>query len=162
MSPSGTLLWAFHQLLFGLRRKETAVDKNLPEPLPPVAALAVASFSTLLGSGALYLLFRGLFAARFGSVLAFLAIAALGIFLLKWSARRTDQWRLAVAAVSAACGFYYVWRAEIVAESGKRWGTLDRSGALTDRLACGSTALVLFLVAGIVLGTHLLGAWRDD
>lgn len=138
------------------------MDKNLPEPLPPAATLAATAFSTLLCSGALYLLFRGLFAARFGSVLAFLAIAALGIFLLKWSARRSDQWRLVVAAVSAACGFYYVWRAGIVAEGGKRLGTLGSGDVISDRLACGSTALVLFLVAGVFLGTHLLGAWRDD
>lgn len=72
------------------------MDKNLPELLSPAATLAAGAFSTLLCIGPLYRLFRCLFAARFGSVLAFLAITSLGM----WSAGRTDQWRLAVAAVS--------------------------------------------------------------
>jgi hypothetical protein len=133
--------------------------ENRLEPLPPWVELAVAAFAAVLFSGALFRLFRGLFASRFSSVLACLVMAAVGAFLLRWSARRTVEWRLPVAAVCAACGFYYSWRAQV--EGVAPLGYLE-GGDVVLRAASGTTALVLFIVAGVVLGRHLLGSWRDD
>ncbi len=123
----------------------------------PAAALAA-----LLLGGALHRLFQSLFSARPGPIFEGLALAAVGTALLVWSARRSADWRLVVAATSAAAAFYFVWRAEAVAERAQRAGALTGGEVVSAPLASGSTALVLFIVAGVLLGMHLLGSWRDD
>ncbi len=122
---------------------------------------AGAALAALLFGGALFRLCQGLFSTRSGRILEGLALAAVGTVLLIWSARRSADWRFWVAATSAASGFYYTWRAEGVAEGAQPAGTLV-SGALSNRGAAGSTALILFIAAGVMLGVHLLGSWRDD
>jgi hypothetical protein len=135
------------------------IDKNLPKPLPPWAELAAAAFAALLIGGALFRLFRGLFASLSSNLLACLVMAAVGAFLLRWSARRAAEWRLPVAAVFAACGFYYTWRAQV---EGGTWAGNLVSGDIAIPAASATTALVLFTLAGVALGMHLLGSWRDD
>lgn len=116
-----------------------------------MAGHALAAFATVLSSAALLLILEGLFAARSPKILAGLALAALGICLLVWVARRTAEWRLSVAATSAASGFYYSFR-----------GKVDSGDVFSERAAAASTALVLFIIAGVALGIHLLGSWREE
>ncbi len=129
---------------------------------PVTAAAATTALAALLLCGALSRLFLGLFAARSGRTLEGLAWAALGIALLVRSARRSTDWRLIVAATSAASAFYYAWRAEAVTEGAQRAGIPIGGEVVSASLASGSAALVLFLAAGVLLGVHLLGSWRDD
>jgi len=136
-------------------------DSNPPEPISVVAGVGLAILATLICSAALRQVLYGLFALLSGRVVAGLAIAAVGTSLLVWVALRADEWRLSVAAAAAAAGFYYAWRAKIATENLGRLGGIDTNHAYGEHAATISTALILFIVAGIALGRHLLLSWEE-
>lgn len=129
----------------------TSNPEKPPEALTVAAGLGLAALATVFTSVALFLILEGLFAARTPRLLAGIALIALGISLLFWVARRADDWRLAAAATAAACGFFYSFQ-----------GKVADGDLISQRAASASTALVLFIVAGVALGMHLLGPWREE
>ncbi len=135
---------------------------DLPEPMRRHAPWAAPALSAVLGAGGLYRLFRGLFSGGSGDLLAGLALAGLGVFLLRWSGRQGFERRLAVAAASAFCAFYYAWRAETQSAGTGVAGSPAIQEAVVSALAGGSTALLLFVIAGIALGLHVLGSWGEQ
>ncbi len=136
-------------------------DEKFSDEISVRAGIAITAFAMLACGGALFRLLQGLFAGRSSRILAGLVLAALGIFLLVWVARRAVEWRLSAAAAAAASAFYYAFRAN-VGEAGKRLASFDRPEVFAERAAAASTALILFIIAGVTLGMHLLGAWRDE
>lgn len=131
-------------------------DNNPPESISVGAGFGLAFLATLICSAALRQILYGLFAGVSGRLAAGLAVAAVGISLLVWVAHRAEEWRLSVAAATSAAGFYYAWRAKIATENLGRLGGMDTSHVYGEHAATISTALILFIVAGIALGRHLL------
>ncbi len=136
--------------------------EDLPEPMRRYASWAAPALSAVLGAGGLYRLFRGLFSGESGSLLAGFALAGLGGLLLRWSIRQRFEWRLAVAAASALCAFYYAWRAGTQSTGNGAAASQAVNEAVYSTLAGGSTALLLFIIAGIALGLHVLGSWGEE
>lgn len=76
-------------------------------------------------------------------------------------ARHVNEWRLSVAAASAAAGFYYAWRTKAATADLGRFAGPEGSRMFGEHAAAISTALVLFIVAGIALGLHVLRLWEE-
>ncbi|HXU31722.1 MAG TPA: hypothetical protein VN851_14200 [Thermoanaerobaculia bacterium] len=142
-------------------RPPSPADGQPPEPISAGAGLGLAGLATLLCSAALRQILYGLIAGRSGRLVAGLLIAALGGFLLAWVARRAEEWRLAVAAASALAGFYYSWTTQIATKDFGPLGGPDGGLLFSDHTAAISTALILFIVAGIALGRHILRSWGE-
>jgi hypothetical protein len=143
------------------RVPSTMDENNPPGSISVGAGLGLAALATLICSAALRQILYGLFAGLYGRLVAGLAIAAVGVSLLVWVARRADDWRLSVAAASAAAGFYYSWKTKIATADFGRFGGPDGSRMFGEHAAAISTALALFIVAGIALGVHVLRSWED-
>ncbi len=139
------------------RLPSVLADDNSPEPISAGVGQLLALLATLICAAALFRVLYGLFALRSLQVLAGLVLAAGGAYLFVWVARRSEEWRLPVAAASTAAAIYYAWRARVASEIMlKRFRGLASSHMYGEHTGAFLTALLLFVVAVTAFGLHLL------